>query len=99
MVKEVAGERFHPVDLPPGRTAVLFEADWCGYCRRFRHHYKRLREGWIVDISDEDDPLWDTYRIHVVPTVLVFEGGEPVARWEGVLAAHHVDQIEARLAA
>ena len=97
MVHQVDGARFHPVDLPPGRTAVLFAADWCGYSHRFHHHFKRLREGWIVDISDEDDPLWDRYGIRVVPTVIVFEDGEPRERWAGVLSGHHVDQIEAAL--
>lgn len=99
MVHEVDGARFHAVDLPPGRVAVLFCADWCGYCHRFRPHYKRLQQGWIVDISDEDDPLWDRYDIRVVPTVVVFENGEPRERWQGVLAAHHVEQIEKALSA
>jgi thioredoxin-like negative regulator of GroEL len=98
VVHQVAGDRFHASDLPPGRTPVMFTADWCGYCTRFVPHYKRLREGWIVDISDEDDPLWDTLAIRVVPTVVVFEAGAPGKRWAGVLAAHHVDQIEAYLA-
>lgn len=97
MVNQVPGERFRASDLPAGRTAVLFTADWCGYCHRFLVHFKRLRHAWVVDVSDEDDPLWEIHRIQVVPTVLVFEDGREVRRWQGVLSAHHVDQIEETL--
>ena len=94
---QVAGARFREEDLPRGRVAVLFCADWCGYCHRFLPLFKRVAGAWAVDISDEDDPLWDRYGIRVVPTVIVFEDGAPANAWSGVLAAHHVEQIEAAL--
>lgn len=97
MVHQVDGARFRPSDLPPGRVAVMFTADWCGYCRRFYAHFKQLREGWVVDISDEEDPLWDHLGIRVVPTVVLFEDGEPKRRWAGVLAEHHVAQMRSAL--
>jgi thiol-disulfide isomerase/thioredoxin len=97
MVHQVMGEKFRASDLPPGRVAVVFCADWCGYCHRFLHHFKRLREGWVVDVSDEDDPLWDIHALRVVPTVIVFHDGVPAGRWEGVLSGHHVEQVEAAL--
>jgi thiol-disulfide isomerase/thioredoxin len=97
MVHQVDGARFRASDLPAGRVAVMFCADWCGYCHRFTPHFKKLRDAWIVDVSDEDDPLWDVHALRVVPTVIVFQDGAQAARWEGVLAAHHVDQIEAAL--
>jgi thiol-disulfide isomerase/thioredoxin len=99
MVHQVAGEKFRASDLPAGRVAVMFTADWCGYCHRFNGHFKRLRDAWVVDVSDEDDPLWDIHGLHVVPTVIVFRDGVEVQRWQGVLSGHHVDQIEATLAA
>lgn len=99
MVRQVPGAGFRPSDLPAGRVPVLFTADWCGYCRRFYPHYKQLREGWVVDLSDEDDPLWDLLDLRVVPTVIVFEDGRPVQRWEGVLGQPHVQQIQGALAA
>lgn len=75
----------------------MFTADWCGYCHRFYAHYKTLRDGIVVDISDEDDPLWDRLAIDVVPTVIVFEGGVPVKRWAGVLGVRHVHEIQTAL--
>lgn len=98
MVHQVPGAAFRASALPPGRVAVMFTADWCGYCRRFLPHFKAVREGVVVDISDEDDPLWEIHDVQVVPTVIVFEDGKPVRRWAGVLAAHHVDQVRATLA-
>lgn len=99
MVHQVQGADFRASGLPPGRVAVMFTADWCGYCRRFYVHFKQVREAWVVDVSDEDDPLWDIHRLQVVPTVLVLQDGVEVKRWQGVLSAHHVDQIQAALAA
>lgn len=99
MVLQVPGREFRASDLPAGRVAVMFTADWCGYSHRFYPHFKRFREGWIVDVSDEDDPLWDIHRLRVVPTVLLFENGVETRRWEGVLGATHADQIAEALGA
>lgn len=38
-----------------------------------------------VDISDTEDPLWETFEIKVVPTVIVFKDGQPVFRRDGIL--------------
>lgn len=75
----------------------MFAADWCGFSRRFYQHFRRLRTGWVVDISDEDDPLWAALSIHVVPTVILFENGVATRRWEGVLLEQHVGQVESAL--
>lgn len=93
MVHEVPGAKFRASDLPAGRVAVMFTADWCGYCHRFLPLFKRLREGWVVDVSDEEDPLWDVHRMEVVPTVLVLEGGVEVRRWQGRLTDQHMAEI------
>lgn len=75
----------------------MFTTDWCGYCRRFALHFARVPSGHLVDISDDDDPIWDDFRIRVVPTVLVFENGQVVARWEGVLNTSHADEVTSEL--
>lgn len=97
MVNQVAASRFLASDLPQGRVAVMFTADWCGYCRPFLRHFKRIHQAWVVDASDDDDPVWDTLRIRVVPTVILFQDGVPLKRWEGVLGEGHVLEIEAAL--
>lgn len=38
-----------------------------------------------VDLSDMDDPLWETFDIKVVPTIIVFKEGQAVFRKDGIL--------------
>jgi thioredoxin 1 len=69
---------------------ALFVANWCGFSRRFYPEFETAMKNkgieWaMVDISDMDDPLWETLDIGVVPTVLVFKNGEIVSRKDGVL--------------
>ena len=73
------------------KAVVFFTADWCGYCARFAPHFEAAAAKAGVpllaaDISDdEEDPRWEWYGIQVVPTVIAFERGQPVARLDGVL--------------
>jgi len=83
--------------LPAGRQAVLFCAGWCGYCTRFYPHFKALQQGFVVDVSDEEDSLWDLHELRVVPTVIVFQDGVEAKRWEGVLKAADAGEIRASL--
>jgi len=73
-----------------GRKAVvLFHASWCGFCRRFRPVFAAVAgaaQGWEaaeLALEEEDDPLWDTHDVEVVPTVLAFADGRPVGRLDG----------------
>lgn len=87
-------ERFESVDpasggtAPPGRVLVAFLADWCPFCRRFRPAFEAL-DGQIpattalADVTDESSPLWDRFGIEIVPTLVLFEQGSPVARIDG----------------
>jgi len=72
-----------------GTLAVLFVASWCSFCRRFYPMFqaaaKKSGFPWAsVDISDDDNPLWETFSIEVVPTVIIFKEGEAVFRKDGV---------------
>ncbi|HEX2021842.1 MAG TPA: thioredoxin family protein [Candidatus Thermoplasmatota archaeon] len=92
MPARVAASDFSLADLPEGRALVLFVADWCGYCHRFLPHFRRLG-GTIVDVTDEDDPLWDALALRVVPTVVLFEGRAPRRRWAGALSAEDAEEM------
>jgi len=94
VAQRLDGARFDASALPAGRTAVLFFADWCGYCQRFTPLFQRIPDAWIVDVSDEDLPVWETYDITVVPTVIMFQDGDPVKKWAGALGGEHVEQVE-----
>lgn len=81
-----------------GPVPVMFSATWCGFCARFGPQFRARAEKTsapfaVVDISDESDPLWDTFDIEVVPTVIVFENGKPKARVGGVLGDAHLVKV------
>ncbi|MDX1534942.1 MAG: thioredoxin family protein [Thermoplasmata archaeon] len=72
-----------------GPVLALFHAVWCGYCQDFLPHFRGRETGPIkkveVDLSEEINPLWDTYEVEVVPTVVLFEDGAVRARADGIL--------------
>ncbi len=72
-----------------GPVLALFHAVWCGYCQDFLPHFRGKDTGPIrkveVNLSEEINPLWDTYRIDVVPTLILFEGGTILGRADGIL--------------
>jgi thioredoxin-like negative regulator of GroEL len=73
-----------------GTLAVLFAAEWCPFCRRFSPIFESaLRaknvSGALADLSEFENPLWETFDIQVVPTVMVFKDGELVYRKDAVL--------------
>lgn len=93
----------------PGRWAVAFLAEWCPFCRAFGPAFAELNGGTapahlaVGDVTSEESPLWDTFALEVVPTVLVFEDGGEVARFDGRsgegLGPRDLAEIRRRLAA
>ena len=74
----------------PEPTVVMFWAEWCPFCRRLRPAFDASAAKYdsrfaIVRLDDEDNPLWDTYGVNVVPSLAFFRGGELVARKDGRL--------------
>ena len=72
-----------------GTIPVLFYAEWCPFCRRFYAEFSEALNSkgirWAeVDISDVNNPLWETFGIRIVPTVIVFREGQLVFRRDGV---------------
>jgi len=71
-------------------TVVLFWAGWCPFCRAFRPLFDAaIREHdaqfALVRLDEYSNPLWDTYRVDVVPSLAFFRGGALVARKDGTL--------------
>ncbi len=70
------------------KTIVLFRADWCPYCRRFKpifDSYEGKTGAALAEavVNEDEDPLWDRYNITVVPTIVAFQNGKEVARKSG----------------
>jgi thioredoxin 1 len=69
---------------------VLFFAEWCPFCRSFYPRFESALGGksiaWAqVDISNLENPLWETFDIDVVPTIIIFKEGQQAFRKDGVL--------------
>lgn len=82
---------FDGARLKRGTAAVVFVADWCGFCKRFLRDHAGLLASFpvpflVADASDDDvSPLWDAFGFHVVPTIALFRDGELVWKKNGVL--------------
>jgi len=75
--------------LRKGRVLAFFYAAWCPFCRMAFPLLKVLKPEskygvFRVDVSDEDDPLWATFDVDTVPTLIAFDDGKEFWRADGV---------------
>ena len=69
---------------------AVFYASWCPFCRSFLGIFENTMtgktdpEGALVDISDETNPLWEVFKVDIVPTLVGFRGGMAIARKDGI---------------
>ncbi len=71
-----------------GVRVVCFGAAWCPVTRRFIPRFVEARGKIggtlaIADITELDSPLWDTFRIRITPSIIVFRDGEAHTRVDG----------------
>ena len=66
------------------KTVVLFYATWCPYCANFKPTFEAAKidnANKVGSIIDEDEnPLWDRFNIHAVPTMIIFQSGKIISR-------------------
>lgn len=66
------------------KTLVLFYASWCPYCANFKPTFEAANTGkakkMAALIDEDENPLWGRFNIQAVPTMIVFEKGNIVAR-------------------
>jgi thioredoxin 1 len=71
------------------KALVMFYADWCPFCQRFRPVFesaitaKSTSKGYKFyesRINDDDNPLWDRFSISAVPTLIAFDKGKIISR-------------------
>jgi thiol-disulfide isomerase/thioredoxin len=74
--------------LKNDKSMVFFYAEWCPFCRKSFHLLKSLDESqskvFRVDLSDEDNPLWNSLKIKIVPTLIAFKDGTEFWRADGI---------------
>ena len=65
---------------------VLFYSPWCPFCRSFQPVFDAYAEKAAsavymkIPLENDDDPIWETYSIDAVPTVLLFRNNQITKR-------------------
>jgi len=84
-------EDFSGVKLNDSRNILsVFYAEWCPFCTSFLKLFEMITNektdplGALVDISDTNNPLWESFEIEIVPTLIGFRGGEVVVKKDGI---------------
>ena len=70
------------------KTLVMFYADWCPFCRKFKPVFetsansvaKSQQKFFESNIDDDNNPLWERFSIEAVPTLIAFEKGKIISR-------------------
>ena len=68
---------------------AVFYATWCPFCRRFLNLFETAMAdktdplGARVDISDDENPLWETFGLEIVPSLIGFRDGVSIVRKNG----------------
>lgn len=64
---------------------VDYWAPWCGYCRRIGPAYEKVADQYreelaVVKINIDEEPrLAEAERIEVIPTLVLYRGGEAIS--------------------
>ena len=73
-----------------------FHAKWCEPCKTFSKIIDKLLESGIpvhkVDV-DEDPQLASNFQVMAVPTMVLFEDGQPIGSYTGVKSFDYLKKI------
>lgn len=81
-------------------TLVDFYATWCGPCKMQSPILEQLKQkvgdnASIIKVDiDRNEELANRYRVQSVPTLIIFQNGEPVWRASGL---HQLADLEAKI--
>ena len=83
-----------------GKVLIDFYADWCGPCKIMSPVIEQIEEEKkdvvkVGKVNVDDNPeLAEKFGIMSIPTIIIFENGEPVKSFVGVTSK---EEIEAQI--
>jgi len=86
------------VEDEDGRVVVDFYADWCGPCRQVAPTLEELSSKWedsvrFVKVNiDDSRQLAKRCGVLSIPTLMLFENGQVVARTMGAQSANTIER-------
>jgi len=83
--------------FPEGKVIAQFSAEWCGPCRVLKPRMEKLVDGsdavtGVLVNVDEYPATSEDFSIRSIPTVVIMEDREEVARYTGSGAFEAVKQ-------
>lgn len=98
-MREIDGAAWDKEVLAAGGPVVVdFWAPWCRPCKAIRPILEQLEEGSRDRVSfvgldiDENPEIAARYEVLSIPTVMLFEGGEPRQALVGARPRSHFEQ-------
>jgi hypothetical protein len=74
--------------LKSDKILIFLYAEWCPFSRSAFHNLASLIPGsykvFRVDLSDEDNPIWNSLKIRRIPTLIAFDCGKEFWRREAI---------------
>ncbi len=68
------------------RVIALFYASWCPFCRSFLSVFNKQAQNlgkdiyMKVQIDEDENPIWETYSLNAVPSIILFNNGTVAKR-------------------
>ncbi len=88
--------------ISEGNCFVLFYADWCVFCSRFKPIFEKASETDYADARyyklnvDLCPQAADEFDVASLPTVIVFDNGKPVERIAGAVSVEKLHSVSRR---